>query len=252
MLHRGCILPHAFTAVLALAGCGLEPNPIGLLLPPVNVSELSTQIFQFTPPDLSSLTPLEKAALDAIWVGFEIYYKLFPASVTAPPSAFNSVEDMLLASYHRLNNSGEGQNNPSTNKDVPGSLKLPLIRASVFVLGAAVSKVIVDFSNMADTLQQYPKVTVLDEVDSTTFEIVGARRSVASLTEFKRFTEFATEDVAASDSDVTSEVSSEISSGTAVWVACFAASWGFDPGTASVVYSIPVLLGYESIVFPHL
>jgi hypothetical protein len=159
---------------------------------------------------------------------------------------------MLLASYRRLNNSGEGQNN--TVKDFPGTLNLPLIRASVAALGASVARVKIDFSDMSDSLKQYPKVTVLNSGGSTTFEILATRRSVAalSLTEFKRFTEFETADITASNSDVTAQVDADIGNSVAVWVACFAASWGFDPSTISIVYSIPVLLGYEAVLFPHL
>jgi len=223
---------------LALASCGL-PNPTLLLEPPVAAINVSDSKFFFTG---------NNAEIE--FQGYEVYYRIFPSTIPFPPGSYADVEALLADSYHRLNNPA---------KDVPGFISLPLI----FVDGLPAPsdrgediEVTIDFSSFLSTTNQYPKITVtgpaLDGPLTTTL-IEEARRSVAGVAEFKRFlqVEFQSSDITALNSDVSAELLAEIlSSSTGVGIVLFAASWGIDFEQSLVVYSQPVWLGYESIVFP--
>jgi hypothetical protein len=226
--------------VLALSGCGLES--FILLSPPVAVINAGDGIFEF---DSTSLNNEEE------FRGYEVYYKLFLSSET-PINYYNTFEDMVAASYRRLNNPLKDSPttivNPLIYVDGPPPLSSPSDRGEDFT-------VTIDFSN-AVAENDYPQIKITGATinePETTREIIAARRSVkySGFNEFKRFIDFELADVSASNSDLTTQVFNEISTPLPVGVVCFAVSWGVVTDTNLPVYSQPVWLGFEQITFPY-
>jgi hypothetical protein len=215
---------------LSLTGCGLEN--ILLLSPPdgVNANDSLNSVFAFK--STSSNNEFE-------FLGFEVYYRIYPIT-EIPPSYYENRDDLVLASYHRLNN-------PAV--DFPGSSNAPLVFVDPADRGA-IFDVTISFL-VSDAI--YPQLTVAGASGpTTTNQINSVRRSVASLTpiEFKRFTEFVQDDVYASNTDVTQQVFDAISNiPHTVHINCFAASFGNDAGM--IVYSQPEWLGYKVIAIPY-
>ena len=226
--------------MLALSGCGLES--FILLSPPVAVINAGDGIFEF---DSTSLNNEEE------FRGYEVYYKLFLSSEN-PVNYYNTFEDLVAASYRRLNNplkdSPANIANPLIYVDGPPPLASPSDRGESFT-------VTIDFSN-AVANSDYPQIKITGATinePETTLEIIAARRSVkySGLEEFKRFIDFELADVSAANSDLTTQVYTDISVSLAVGVVCFAVSWGVVTDTNLPVYSQPVWLGFEQITFPY-
>jgi hypothetical protein len=216
-------------AALSIAGCGLES--ILLLYPPdgVNAGSSLSGTFQFR-----STTDNNEPA----FLGFEVYYRIYLGS-EIPPSYYESRDDLVANSYHRLNN-------PAL--DSPGNTNPPL----VFVDPADRGDIFDVAINFLVDLSIYPQLTVTGATGlTTTTQIDTVRRSVGRSTpnEFQRFTEITSDDVSASNSDVTQAVFESVRDGIAVNINCFAVSFGNDFGT--IVYSQPEWLGYKVITLPY-
>jgi hypothetical protein len=231
--------------VLALSGCGLES--FIQLSPPVAVINAGDGIFEF---DSTSLNNEEE------FRGYEVHYKLFLSSEN-PVNYYNTFEDLVAASYRRLNNplkdSPANIANPLIYVDGPPPLASPSDRGESFT-------VTIDFSN-AVVNSDYPQIKITGATinePETTREVIAARRAVQNngFSEFKRFTvtNFESADINASGSDVTAAILAYISAlpnSLPVGVVCFAVSWGVVTDTNLPVYSQPVWLGFEQITFPY-
>ncbi len=240
---------------MLLSGCGLE-SYLTLSAPTAIYSGLPPQTFQFRKETYNSETDNTTVPPTPIFLGFELYYKIYGLT----ESIENSIGtfDELVTKFRRVNNYPKDQYSSYHRPLIDISSATDPNRFLQFVITIDFNVDLTDAVASANYPRIFPDATAPNPAPIT---INAIRRDetysyIGFETEFKRF-------AADSRSYLTVFESGDNDLSTAAWgaisnfpwqakIALYVLSYGFDPNTNSVLYSLPVFLGsLDTVVFPH-
>jgi hypothetical protein len=240
---------------LLLSGCGLE-SFIALSAPTTDYTYPSLT-FQFTKQDTSA--DLNQDG-DYVFQGFELYYKIYGLAEN-PENDIGIFDQLGPRGFRRINN---------YPKDYYSSYPLyhkPLIDLSTLAIGDRNKTflITIDFNkDLTDAIvsADYPKI--YSEASAPISITINAIRRDVPYTvvpytnEFKRFSADSRTILSVyeqTDDDLSNAAWIDISTTPGphtARIALYVLSYGFDPMTSSVLYSLPVYLGYlDNLTLPY-
>jgi hypothetical protein len=220
---------------------------------------LSAPTAIYTVPPLTFQFRKETYNSEAEFLGFELYYKIY--GIDPAESIDNDIgtfDQLGPLGFRRINNYPTDQYLSYHRPLIDMSGASDPNRSASFVVSIDFN---VDLTNATDSAN-YPKIYDSDTSPAPRrFTINIIRRDVAYTyvgyqTEFKRFSADSRTVLVVyehTDSDLSSAAWTAISTTpNKVRIALYALSYGFDPVTSSVLYSLPVYLGYlDNVQLPY-
>jgi len=190
-----------------------------------------------------------------VFKGFELYYKIYGLT-ESPENDIGTFEELGTHSFRRINN---------YTTDQYLSYHRPLIDLSTLAVGdrSKTFVITIDFSadlRDAGASENYPRI--YSEASAPISITINAIRRdvpyayVGYTYEFKRFSADSRTVLVVyeqTDADLSNTAWTSISSTpNQARIALYVLSYGFDPLTSSVLYSLPVYLGYlDNVPLPY-
>ncbi len=253
--RRAPILAVLGGALLSLSGCGLESFLV-LSAPTPILSGQPSLAFQFRKETYNN--ELDSMGRPA-FLGFELYYKIYGLTESVE-NAIGTFDELATHSFRRINNDATDQYLSYHRPLVDMSSASDPNRSAAFLITIDFNADLTNATASADYPKIYPDATAPNPGPITINTIRRDETYIVSpfQNEFKRFSAdidrpFLVVFDGTTDNDLSTAAWQAISNFPfTAKIALYVLSYGFDQDTSSVLYSLPVYLGYlDNITFPH-